>query len=268
MPTKNSFLPGITLIEMLIATPIALLVITSIVYLSVQLSNSSQTNTQMINARVEINRALSLIERDVSLSRKPLSKVNITALDSNNLLNAGVSNGSTSSQLILNSVATTSNADDLSISPRVARYSTPEADCTQNNPLDMNVVYFVYNNTLYRRIILPQVSKHCTTENGSKAGKPWQKSTCNLQLSSYDPACKDNDQALFNAAKMTITYKKLRSDGSYEILPNATNPSLAVASRQAAIDSADIIEITATSSISRRASDQIYPVSASISLAI
>lgn len=266
MSTKPKFMPGITLIELLVIAPIALLIVAGIVYTSIQLSNSSQADVTVINARTEINRALTMMERDITLSRKPLAevKVPVVATERAGLLGSGVGSGNNRFIMILQGVATTTNTDDLAQVAEVARYAPVSGtDCSTTDPLDMNVIYFIFNNTLYRRLILPQSVQRCT----QTAYKPWQVSTCAPPANT--PGCEGHDQALLNAATMNITYKKLvnTATNNYQTILAATDGST-VAAREAALSEATMIDITLTSTIAHRNSSKTTPVTASISVAL
>jgi type II secretory pathway pseudopilin PulG len=171
-------LRGFTIIEMMIIAPIVILVIgvfvTAIVSMTGDVLSTRASNALAYNIQDALNR----IKQDVNLSGGYLAANNITltspqGYDNNKAIftNAGT-NGN---MLILNSYATTTNPSSLD---RNILYADSQPNpCTsplanQNLPVMTNIIYFINNNTLWRRVV--EVSNYATIG----CGTPWQQPSC------------------------------------------------------------------------------------------
>lgn len=139
--------------------------------------------------------ALSRIEADVKLSTTFLAKNSITPIASpqgyDNSTSDFINAGPNGNMLILNTLATTGNP--LSTSSGLVYLKDQPNACAstqvnQNTPMTMNVIYFVKDNTLWRRTVAPA--------NYSTAGcvVPWQQPSCSPTISGA--FCKTQDNRL------------------------------------------------------------------------
>lgn len=173
---------GFTLIEMLIVAPIVLLTIGAFITVIVNLTGGVIASRGATVITYNIQDALNRIEDDVKLSTTFLAESNVTLStpqgysdDTSAFDNVG-GNGD---ELILNTLATTGNPL-VSTSGLVYLTNLPNpcnsTQSSQNTPMTLNIVYFVRNNTLWRRTIMP--SNYATA--GCNA--PWQQPSCNPAL--------------------------------------------------------------------------------------
>jgi competence protein ComGC len=199
---------GFTLVEMLIVAPIVILVIGIFVSLIVTMTGSVLASRGENTLSYSINDAMTRIDQDVKASAGFLSTNSITLTTGQGIDNGtaifenATGSGATNPELILNSYATdqnpltpTRNIIDAANSP----YACGTQYVSQNQTLMTNVVYFVQNGSLWRRVIMPSnyAAGGCAT--------PWQKPTC---TPGYSAAfCKTNDQDLVDGVTaFSVTY--------------------------------------------------------------
>ncbi|MFA5172748.1 MAG: type II secretion system protein [Sulfuriferula sp.] len=188
-PTEKS--RGFTLVEMLIVAPIVILTIGAFITVIVSMTGQVLATRSANALAYDIQDSLNRIEQDVKLSTTFLAKNNVTLTspqgyndDTTDFTNVGV-NGNV---LILNTLATSDNPY-VGTSGLIYLQDQPNAcastQVNQNTPLTLNVAYFVKNNTLWRRVIMPA--------NYATAGcsAPWQLPSCSsVSLAAF---CKVQD---------------------------------------------------------------------------
>jgi type II secretory pathway pseudopilin PulG len=263
---------GFTLVEMLIVIPIIVLVVgvfvTAIVKMTGDVLSTRASNATAYN----IQDALDRIEQDVNTSGGYLATNNITLAspqgynndNATNFHNADPTNGT---MLILNTYTTTSNP--LSSTRSLVYASGQPNACgstsiNQNQPVMMNVIYFVKNGTLWRRTVAPSFYAQVGCI-GSSIGAPWQQPSCApaFVTSSY-PFCKTQDVELVD---------NIPSGGfsvNYYSSPSSTNSDATASTgtvdntRQTALqlDSTVGVTITATNTIAGRSTSQTGTVRA------
>ncbi len=250
---------GFTLIEMLVVAPIVLLVIgvfiAAIINITGEVLSARGSNSLSYN----IQDALSRIEQDVKLSGGFLSTNNIMLSspqgyndDTTNFQNA---NEVTGTMLILNSYATTNNP--LDSTPNILYVSGQPNPCdstivNKNQPVMMNIVYFVKDNTLWRRTL--------AQSNYETVGcsKPWQQPSCSQNV--VNAFCKTTDIKLIDGVDIntgfTISYYPDATSTNADTITNDSNQT--DAARQYALRSTDTVavNITATAIIAGRSISQ------------
>jgi len=251
---------GFTIVELLVIAPIVILTIGAFVTVIVNMTGdvlAARTSTLLA---YNVQNALNKISSDVSLSSTFLAQSNLTegtlppasplfsspqgySDDTTPFYNVDTTNGN---MLILNTLATTSNP--VSTSAAYVYLSNLPNSCTsnqvnQNTPMTYNVVYFIKNNTLWRRVIMP--SNYTTIG----CNVPWQQPSCNPTYMTSHPGlamCQTQDQDLidnittsgfsiqyFNTAT-TVTPNTVASDTT-SCTP--TTSAACVAARNAALQS-------------------------------
>lgn len=229
---------GFTLVEMLVIAPILILsigvFIGVIINLTGEVLSSRGSNVLAYNLQDALNR----IEEDVRLSSGYLAKNSIDSTVDNPqgygangsvaaFTNAG---GTSGNSLILSSIATTANPLSLT-SGFVYRANSP-SNCSDpleysknNAPMVINIVYFVYQNALWRRVIMPLDYANIGTWCGDIV---WQQPSCQPEYT--HSFCKTNDEKLLDGVAAESFY--------IQYYPNATNNTqIAAASNPAAIES-------------------------------
>ena len=218
---------GFTIVELVIAIPVILIVMVTIMGFLITLLNdfSAQRVKQSVSAAGVT--AVQQIESDVKLSSAFLTKVdstNYTDYYWNSNTNASPSNKSgswtfkgtpTQTQapyirtLILQTYATTANPLADTRSPVFIDPSSDGSACSSTNiyanlVLQNTVIYYVKNNTLYRRVLtIPDsVTKRC---GGADAA--FQVQTCPSDANTKASNCVINDTELLqNVSEFSIEY--------------------------------------------------------------
>jgi hypothetical protein len=151
--------------------------------------------------------------------------------------------------LILNAYATTNNP--LSATRSVMYMSGQPNACnstqlSQNPPVMLNIVYFVKNNTLWRRVVMPSnyASVGC---NSGVVGAPWQIPSCSPSVTnSY---CKSQDERLVDGIQnggFSVSYYNAPDAATANSIASDASQSDAV--RQAALQTAATVGITINAS--------------------
>ena len=251
---NDSFHPkkAFTLVEMMVVAPIVIIVIGVCMTVIVSMTGQVLTTRGSNYLTLSINDALDKIDRDVKDSSSFLATNNI------NLATAGTQGygDDTSStnttaffsvdavkgdMLILNNYATTQNPlkKTRGYVYIPSSYSCVSAYISQNPKMATNIVYFVKNNVLWRRVIMPSnyTSAGCST--------PWQIPSCNA--SNTHAFCKTTDMMLIEGVSAT------GFSLDYFTSTNNVTP-IADPSSQASLTSAVSVEatITATKNIAGR----------------
>lgn len=244
---------GFSLVEMLIVVPIVILMIgvfiTAIVAMTGDVLATRASNSLSYN----IQDALNNIEQDVKLSGGYLSTNNIALVspqgydnDTTGFTNIDVAKGPI---LILNAYTTTNNP--LNSNRSIVYASNRPNACnstliTQNETVMMNVIYFVKDNTLWRRTVAPAGYETLGCVSGV-VGAPWQQPSCALNISGA--ICKTQDKKMVDGiATNGFTLKYYPSSDPTVQNNTATNTSETDLVRAAALKTTDIVEITINAS--------------------
>jgi type II secretory pathway pseudopilin PulG len=252
---------GFTLIEMLVVAPIVVLAIgaflTVIISMTGEVITSRASNTLTYNIQDALNR----IEQDVKLSAGFLAETdtNLTGAGGNTL-QAGQGVGDTNAPfrnisgnataLILNMIAT--NENPLSADSGYVYLRDQPDPCTSpqaNIPLTYNVVYFIEDNTLWRRVIMPQNYDNTTT---TVCAPPWQQPSCNPDylISPGSAFCTAADARLVDDVTSFTTQYLNGASGDTPIaaalIEGANTPS-AIEARNIAIQAATTLSVSISS---------------------
>lgn len=186
---------GFTLIEMLIIAPIALLVITGFIALMVTMVGDVIASRTYNVMTYDIQSALNTIEQDVRLSTQFLNSSG-TLPSPQGKDGATAAFTSTSGDLVLGEIATDKNPIDPTRG--LIYYENEPFSCSdpaqvyKNRLFFMTVVYFVRDNSLWRRTYVP-------TASGTLCQSPWQVNTCAPDYS--DVRCQTNDSEILKDVK-------------------------------------------------------------------
>lgn len=192
---------GFTLIEMLVIAPIVILSIGAFIALIINLTGEVMSSRGSNTLAYDVQDALNRIEQDVKLSTGFLAYNNID-FDATNGVQSFDDGASTAKfentgngtgpMLILSGLVTTDNPTSLS-SANVYLKDQPN-DCSdpllymKNRPMTMNIVYFVKDNALWRRTIMPS---NYADSNARCGNPPWQQASCSYSQTSAFCATKD-----------------------------------------------------------------------------
>jgi type II secretory pathway pseudopilin PulG len=255
---NNTNKRGFTLVEMLIIAPIVILVIGIFVSAIVSMTGSILASRGANALSYNINDALTRIDQDVKASAGFLSTNSNSVIplqtgqgldDGTAIFHNATSAGATDpndAKLILNSYATDQNP--LTPTRNIINAATQPFSCTssfvnQNSKVMTNIVYFVKNGTLWRRVIMP-----LNYNTGGACSATWQKPTC---TPGYNPAtltfCKANDQRLVDGVTgFAVTYWTNSVPPTAISIASDTTGTQNDTARQAAMQTASSVYVTIT----------------------
>lgn len=250
---------GFTIIEMLVVAPIVILFIGAFIAAIVGMTGEVLTTRSANKLTYDIQDALNRIEQDVNSSAAFLSKNNISITppqgynnDNTNFKNVDSTNGN---MLILNVYATTKNPQDVTsqvIYTKNQPNTCASPNIASNPPVMLNIVYFVKNNALYRRVLAPSFydTVGCSV--------PWQTPSCARNVTGS--LCKGVDVSLVSGIASFDDFKIDYYPSQSSTAPNATavDTSSTNPVRQTALQSTNSIKVTinATSTIAGRTFSQ------------
>lgn len=239
---------GFTLIEMLVIAPIVILAIgaflTVIITMVGEVLASRASNALTYNVQDAMNR----IEQDVKLSTTFLATNNVTLTageaqgyndDATNFTNVG---GTSGTSIILNMLVT--NGNPLSTSSAIVYLNNTPNSCgsteiKNNKPMTMNVVYFVKDDTLWRRSIMP--SNYASTS--VRCGVPWQQPSCAPGYTSV--FCTTNDIKLVDGVSSSgLSVQYFTATDSTSPSATASDTSASVANRNTALQSTPTVSVS------------------------
>lgn len=261
-PLRQTRRPGgFTLVEIAVIAPVVILLIGTFIALIVNLTGNVMSTRGKNVLTYDTQDALNRIEDDVKLSTTFLAVNNIdlttTKQGYQDYPSTGASGSTTnftnvtltsSPSIILNTFVTDnnplygkSNVIYLSNQPNAC---TTAAEYSKNTPMTANVVYFVDNGTLWRRVLMPSSYATASTYCGSTA--PWQLPTCaNGYSASLRPFCKSSDEALLSGITdggFAFQYYPSASGSTPDA--SAVNSSLSNTVRNNALQADTTIEVT------------------------
>ena len=246
---------GFTLVEMAIIAPIVVLLIGTFIGLIIAVTGNVMSTRGKNLLVYDTQDALNRIEEDVRLSTTFRAVNNIDVSSTGQGYGDTTSTGSTtnftnitpSSSLILNILVT--DSDPLYDTSNVIYRSNQPNDCTsfteysKNTPMTANVVYFVSNGSLWRRVIMP--SDYATSSAYCGSNSPWQLPTCASGYSSSRTFCKANDEELLDGiADGGFTFQYYSSASSTTANTAAVSTSSNNATRDSALQASSTVEVT------------------------
>jgi len=247
---------GFTLVEMLIVIPIVMIVIGGVITAIIGMTGDILSSRAADTLTYSIQDSLTQIRQDVEQSNGFLATDDFTPTSpqgSDGSTAAFTNVGGESPVLILKSTATTANPNLLT-SSTIYLANQPNAcgsaNIAQNQALSVNIVYFVHNNSLWRRVVVPS--------NYQTAGcsVPWQLASCFPGNNSA--ICKSDDADLVDAD--SINFGLQYYDGANDMTadPTAVDTTASTSARNTALQDTDTvgITITATKQVSGRAINQ------------
>ena len=234
---------GFTLVEMLVVAPIVLLTIATFIGVLIYLTGETMIARTNNVLAYSVQDSLDTIENDAALSGAFLATNNVTIASpqgyGNNTQAFQNASTSTGSMLIINMPATIDGHTNTRKLLPLANlpYPCSNTQVNQNQVMTYNIVYFVRDNTLWRRTLMPSnyLTRGC--------GIPWQQPSC--APGQTGTMCRTEDVKMLegvSAANFTIQY--LTSAKATTPLADASNASISPANRQAALSTTDTAIIT------------------------
>lgn len=232
---------GFTLVEVMVVAPIVLIVIAIFIGIIVNLTGEILVTRGTNAIAFSTQDALDMIEQDVRISAGFLATNSVPVVSPQGYNNStqAFPNASTStgSKLVLRSIALTdaSNANRRPVWLSNQPVACGDANVRQNSVMLLNTIYFVRDNTLWRRSILPSnyASAGCST--------PDQQPSCHPDASGAICATRDI-KVLSNVSEFSLSY--FAPSNQTSAIADASNTSRSDSVRQAALDSTDTVRIS------------------------
>lgn len=207
--THPSSRPGFTLVEVLVVVPVVILLISSFVAAIVVVTGDALVARGRSDLVYSTHNSLDNIEQDIRLSEAYLpigSILPVSPQGSNDGTLPFVSLNSSSVLMILQTYATTTNP--ASSDRQIVYLSNQPNACgsagvSSNTPLKLNIIYFIKDRSLYRRVIVPQNTSGSLTQavcSGSSSttnvSSIWQRSNCSDGLVNGTTCLTDDDELI------------------------------------------------------------------------
>ncbi len=223
---KNSIRQGFTLVEMLVIAPIVIIVITGLVAAMVAMVGDALAANGRATSAYNTQDALDRIEQDVRVSMKFLGTFSFVESPQGRNADTTAFSSSSYGDLILTQQATT--ASPYSSERNLVYYANQPAVCgtdaNSNRTLKVRTIYFLKNNSLWRRVLVNNWNLNATADTDTVCASPWQRDTCpegSTMGATPTATCNTMDEELLkNVTAFTTTY--YLGDGS-----TTTDPLLA-----------------------------------------
>lgn len=267
--SRTKFSTGFTFVEVAVIAPIAILLVASFIAVAINLTSQILISKAKNDLTYDIFNTQNMISEDIKQSTVFLAvnSIPLSADGSGNgnyqgLNNTGVASNTdtaafnsidspsgSGNKIVLNINASTNNP--VNQTSELAYISGAPNACgasqTANTPQSYNVVYFVSNNTLYRRVIFN--TNYATNTCGAKASAataaPFQRPTC---ASTYTVSfCKTNDTTLItNLSSLNLNIDYFQDGYTTTADANAVSSTLATRSQALADDNSANVTIAAS----------------------
>lgn len=204
---------GFTLIEILIIAPIVIVALSGFIALMVSIVGKVMLVRDQGAMAYDAQNVLDQIEEDARLSAKFLTTTGTLPLpqgSDNNYTGTAAFSSSTANTLILNALATDRNPRNSG--RQLVYYDNQPNPCgttqTFNRVFSTQVIYFVYNNTLWRRTYVPPYDNNTSAPDANticSSVTPWQQDSCSPGYTSTQ--CQTNDEQMMNnVSSLTVNY--------------------------------------------------------------
>lgn len=213
---------GFTLIELLTISPVVLLAIGGFVVAIIAMTGEALASRATNFLAYDLTAALRQIKEDVRHSSAFLATNSFDIASPQGINDDDTIFDSSDNALILTLPATTDNPlrPSSSVKLKDRPYPCGNPLINRNEPLQVNVVYFVKDNTLWRRVLMPTdyASTTCTT--------PWQLPSCSPGYSGS--FCKTSDVRMVDGISdtgLTVSYFASSNDdvaNEFVANPNAS----------------------------------------------
>lgn len=240
---------GFTVVELLVVAPIVILAIGAFLSLVITLTGDVIASRAENILTLNVQDALNRIETDTKLSTTFLATTGTLSVGQSGLgyddvletfynSNDPAAPSPKGDMLILNMLATTGNPTDES-SGLVYLANKPNS-CTSSNlasntPMSYMVVYFVKNNTLWRRTIMPANY----ASSSYRCAQPWQQPSCSPNIVASSSFCVTEDVKLVegvNPENFIVDYYTRESDQITNATATSTFGANGLAERSAALE--------------------------------
>lgn len=204
---------GFTLVEILIIAPIVIIALSGFIALMVSIVGKVMLIRDQGAMAYNAQNVLDQIEEDTRLSAKFLTTTGTLPSpqgSDNNYTGTAAFSNSTPNTLIINALATDRNPR--TSGRQLVYYDNQPNPCgttqTFNRVFSTQVIYFVYNGTLWRRTYVPPYDNNYTTPGANticSSVTPWQQDSCSPGYTAS--SCQTNDeQMMTNITSLTVNY--------------------------------------------------------------
>ncbi len=207
---------GFTLVEMLVIAPVVLLVIAGLVSAMVTMIGDSIVANDRSSAAYNIQDTLSRIEQDSRVATSFMKTFSFLTSPQGRDGGTAPFDYSANGDLILAQQSTTASPYDTTRQP--VYYANQPVGCgagdiSGNRVLYTRVIYFLQNNTLWRRTIVNTWDTNATPGANTVCNAPWQRDTCpyttpSSQISNAQGSvCQGIDERMLdNVASFDVKY--------------------------------------------------------------
>lgn len=201
---------GFTIVELLIVTPMVILVVALMIGYSVSLTGDALVSRERTNTTFVAQNALNRIEQDVRLSYLlyATSGTLTSPQGSNNGFTGTSAFANPASYLVLGQYATSTspNSRDRALIYYANRPNACGANQEYNESMKIMVIYYLDGTTLKRRTVLPSYV------SSDICGTPWQRNSCKTGLSTSDQ-CRATDEVIAeDVSSLSFAYYNAASD--------------------------------------------------------
>ncbi len=221
MPSIQSSPPrarGFTIIELLIVSPLVILIVAVMVGFAVSLTGDALIARERVNATYTAQGALDRIEQDVRLSTRLLATSGTlpTPQGSNSGFAGTSAFASPANYLVLEQYATTQNPYGATRS--LVYYANQPNACgsaaeKDNETVYTKIIYYRDGQTLKRRVIVP---------TGTFCGTPWQRNSCKTGLDTGNQCRAADEIVAENVSALSFAYYTNPGDASAITSPSDT----------------------------------------------
>lgn len=236
---------GFTLVEMAVIAPIVILTIGIFITVIINMSGDVLVTRYSSKMMYDIQDTLNRMETDIKQSAGFLATNSVaitTPQGFNNDTTAFANVGANGPMLVLNMIATSGNP--LASSSGIVYQANTPNSCgspllDRNTPISYNIVYFVKDGSLWRRVLMPSnyLSVGCNT--------PWQQASCYPGASGAICAAEDA-KVLEGAATSDVTIGYYVSAASTASDAVASDSGSSASARQTALNGLSTAEISLT----------------------
>lgn len=256
---RSNLSRGFTLIEMLVIAPIVILAIGGFIAALVNMTGEVLSSRGSNTLAYTVQDALNRIEQDVKLSTTFLPETSIPFVAGTNPQGFGDgpapaqpagtttafanATGANGTALILGGAVT--NGNPLAIGTGMMYVKNTPNDCSNpalyvnNVPMTMNIVYFIQNDTLWRRTIMPA---NYTDTNERCGGTPWQQPSC--QPGSTYSFCKTGDVKLVEGVSQSGFFVQYYTAADSTLADTVAGVSSDAAARGTALRAASTVSVS------------------------
>lgn len=239
---------GFTLVELLVVTPLVLLLIGSFIAVAVTLTGETLASRTQSSLLHSINDSLNRIRSEIRMSEGFLATNSfpVVSPQGSDEATEPFKNATTTSNALILSVLAMTDEPKSALAQPINLLNEPLTSCshpdiTTNKRLSVNIVYFVRDSTLWRRVVMP------ANYSSLGCGTPWRLPTCKPGYATSATQCKANDERLIEGVTPdNFIVEYFSSSSAQTPLATASNGAANDAARASELESSTNARITIT----------------------